>query len=208
MSVHIHTSTCRCTHTDRHAHCHVNRHVSLTTQGKKNANAPLFKSVTWHPWGDECLPVWEKGGDGEERERERFRELDGTGSLYIWCVSSCPHALCCERTCLSGSENRCNSLRRIWLCHQSSSVYGRFSFLFFLYPSFQVWHALAVLEDECKLCCIFSLFHSLQSSFLWVPCCSSCRVRLQVVWEQDLSKHMRSGETLWLTWLLGERDGQ
>lgn len=32
--------------------------------------------------------------------------------------------------------------------------------------------------------------------------CSPRIVRLQVVWEQDLQKHMRAGETPWLTWLL------
>lgn len=54
----------------------------------------------------------------------------------------------------------------------------------------------------------YSQFPPLPSSSLWVPCCSSCIVRLQVVWEQDLSRHMLVGETPWLTWLLRGRDGQ
>lgn len=67
--------------------------------------------------------------------RERFGEWDGAGSLCIWCISSCPHALCCERTCLSGSENRCNSLRRIWLC-QVLFCLRTLLISFFLYPPF------------------------------------------------------------------------
>ncbi len=54
--------------------------------------------------------VRKKEGDSE---RERFREWDGADSLGIHCVSLCPDALRCERTCLSGSENRWQSLEDV-----------------------------------------------------------------------------------------------
>lgn len=117
----------------------------------------LLSSSQWHDiHGEMNVCVCER--KEEVVKRERFREWDGAGSLCIWCVSPCPDALRCERTCLSGSENRCNSLRRIGLCHQVLFCLRMFLISFFLYPSFQAWHAFAVLEEECKLCCIFSLF--------------------------------------------------
>lgn len=62
---------------------------------------------------------------------------------------------------------------------------------------------LVVLKDA-DVGCTFSLFSIpfLPSSSLQVPCCFSCIVRLQVVWEQDLWEHMRVSETPQLTWLL------
>lgn len=50
--------------------------------------------------------MWEKEWDNE---RERFRERDGADSLCIRCIFPIPDALLCERTCLSGSENRWQS---------------------------------------------------------------------------------------------------
>lgn len=88
---------------------------------------------------------------------------------------------------------------------KSSSLFTYVSH--FSFPSVTCLHASAVLQEECQLCRIFPLF-SLPpfspSSSRRVPCCFSCIVRLQVVWEQDLREHMRAGETPWLTWLWDE----
>lgn len=138
------------------------------------------------------------------KERDLGRERDGADSLCICCVSPCLDAHRCERTCLSGSENRWHSLRRmLW----SFSLFTYFSSFLCLSFASVTCLRLVVLKDA-DVGCTFSLFSIpfLPSSSLQVPCCFSCIVRLQVVWEQDLWEHMRVSETPQLTWLLRRGD--
>lgn len=104
-----------------------------------------------------------------------------------------------------------DSLRRMWRRQQALLCLLMFPISLSLYLYFPVWRACAsVALDEGELWRIFPFFtiSPLPSSSLRVPCCFSCIVRLQVVWEQDLWEHMRAGETPWLTWLLRGRDRQ
>lgn len=138
------------------------------------------------------------------KERDLGRERDGADSLCICCVSPCLDAHRCERTCLSSSENRWHSLRRmLW----SFSLFTYFSSFLCLSFASVTCLRLVVLKDA-DVGCTFSLFSIpfLPSSSLQVPCCFSCIVRLQVVWEQDLWEHMRVSETPQLTWLLRRGD--
>lgn len=199
----INTHTDALTHTDRHIHCHVNRHVSSETREEKCKCSSLQVSDVSSVGRWICVCVRAKGSD-LEREMVLIH--------YVFTVSPCPDALLCERTCLSGCENRWHSLRRMWRRQQALLCL----LMFLISPSplsclFQRIVPLPRLSVEKNASyAAYSPFcqsPSFPSSSLQVPCCVSCIVRLQVVWELDLWEHMRAGETPWLTWLLIGRDG-
>lgn len=151
----------------------------------------LLSSSQWHGVHGETN-VWEKEG------RWWLWEGDGADSL-------CPplpvkeHARQAARIddMVSGGRGVANKIFFVYWC---------FSFLFTSICLF--WCNAPVppcprRQSAMPHPSLFSLFTVLCS--LWVPCCFSCIVRLQVVWEQDLWEHMRVGETPWLTWLLRRR---
>lgn len=70
--------------------------------GKRNANARLFKSVTWPPWGDEC--VWKKSGDSKGKRK----------MALIHCVSPSIYARCCERYMLVRLKKMDDTLSGGW----------------------------------------------------------------------------------------------
>lgn len=65
----------------------------------------LLSSSQWHGIRGEMNACEKKREIAKGRDLER----DGADSLCIHCVSPCPDAHHCERTCLSGSENRWQS---------------------------------------------------------------------------------------------------
>lgn len=169
--------------------------------GKRNANAPLFKSVTCRPQGE-----WMCGGEKSKKGRLRCRH--GVDPLCVLSVFPLPVAHRWETTCLSGGENRFPQEDVAWPYPAVRSLL-MILFSLFLHVYFLVFLACAsvVLKDR-RARLRFFLFSSVPpstSSSLWIPCCFSCTVGLQVVREQDLREHMRAKRGI-VTDLIAERE--
>lgn len=126
--------------------------------------------------------VWACGGDGERGFQERWHQFAN---------SLCPHVLILplffdKRTQLLCRNGGWKSLRRMQQQIPLLLLFSSFSF----HP----FPRIPWLKN--MLCSPFPPF------CICVPPPSSCLVRLQVVWQQDLQKRTCAGNTPWLTWLL------
>lgn len=170
------------THTDadERAHCHMNLHVSLETQGKEKCKfSPLqvCDLTSSGRWAFECEHV-------EEMVKRGIQE----GRWHRFANSLCPHVLFSplffdERTQLLCCNSGWKSLRRMWQQLPFLHLFSLFSFHPFL--------SIPWLKN--MLCSIFPPFCH---PHFWVPPRSSCLVRLQVVWQQDLQKRTCASNTL------------
>lgn len=129
----------------------------------------LLSSSQWHDIHGEmnvCVCVCVR--EGRRWRKERFRERDGADSLRIRRVSppALMHFAVKEHACQAAKID--DGLRRMWRRQKVLFCLLMFLVSFFppLYPSFPAWHAFAILEEECKLCCIFSFFSIPSFTFL------------------------------------------
>lgn len=127
----------------------------------------LLSSSQWHDIHGEmnvCVCVWEKGGDGEKRDLGS--EMALIHCVFVvspplpWCTSLWKNMLVRQRNRWRSQENVASP--------KSPFLFTNVSHFFFSppYPSFPAWHAFAILEEECKLCCIFSFFSIPSFTFL------------------------------------------
>lgn len=156
--------------------------------GKRNANARLFKSVTWPPWGEGC--VWKKKG------RWRRKREDGADSLclpqplrtLLWKIHAC-HAEKMDDT-LSGGWGVANNFHCCLLILLTSLfpnimwVY-RFTVFFFFKYSFPVFSSQSPMLflflfalSACQSCesRIFGSTRTLARHCDWPDCWKKTRV--------------------------------
>lgn len=185
MSMHIHTNTHRCTHTDTRS---LSRESACefcdTGEEKCKCSSLQVSDMT-------SMGRWMSARVRERRRWWRERDLGNEMVLVLCVFGASPPAL----THFAVKEHACLAAKidvtvsgGYSFATKSSSVYVCFSFLFSSIPLFRRDMPLPSSKKNASYAAYFpfSQFPSLQSSSPWVPCCSSCIVRLQVVWELDL----------------------
>lgn len=180
---------------DGRARCHVNLHVSLETQGKGKkckffSPLQVCDMTSLGRWVFVC-----------ERVEEMVKRGIQGARWHRFANSSCPHVL------FFPSFFRWKDMVAMlqqWMEESQENVattpFPPPPFFLVFLPPFLPQYSMT--EEYIMQHFFFFFCHP----HFWVPPRSSCLVRLQVVWQQDLQKRTRAGNTPWLTWLLRGRN--